>query len=94
MEGLLKRLWERPFTRYLTVFIASAFSDFWTAFYFYAVAHGWILAQALVGFWLPFINLAFAIWFIEASNSSERLKLTFFSALGMTVGATLMLLIV
>ena len=94
MEGILKRLWVRPTLRYLFVFASSAFSDFWTSFYFYAVTHGWIVTQAAIGFWLPFINLAFAVWFIEAKDWHERLKLTFFSALGMTIGATLMLLIV
>ena len=94
MEGLLKRFWERPPLRYLFVFVSSTFADFWTSYYFYAVSHGWIFTQALIGFWLPFINLAFAIWFIEAKDYKERLKLTFFSALGMTLGATLMLLIV
>lgn len=94
MEGILKKLWERPVLRYLFVFASSAFSDFWTSFYFYAVAHEWIVAQAIVGFWLPFINLAFAVWFIEAKEANERFKLTFFSALGMTIGATLMLLMV
>jgi hypothetical protein len=94
MEGLLAKIWARPVLRYLFVVFASAFSDFWTSFYFYAIAHKWIVAQAAVGFCIPFINLVFAIWFIETKDMNERLKLTLFSALGMTIGATLMLLVV
>lgn len=94
MEKLLKKIWERPYARYLFVFLASTFSDFWTSLYFYAVTHAWIITQAVVGFWLPFINLAFAIWFIETKDWKERVRLTFFSALGMTLGATIMLLII
>ena len=94
MAELLSRIWERPALRYLFVLFASAFSDFWTSFYFYAVAHGWIVVQAAVGFSIPFINFVFAAWFIETKDTKERLKLTFFSAIGMTIGATLMLLLV
>ena len=94
LELALYSAWERPVLRYTIVVVTSTFADFWASFYFYAVAHGWIVSQAIVGFCLPFMNLAFAIWFIQAKENSDRLKLTFFSSLGMTIGATLMLLVV
>lgn len=94
MEQLLQKIWMRPILRYVFVMVASAISDFWASFYLYSVSHGWILYAALSGFLIPFINFAFMTWFIETKDIKERLKLTFFSALGMTMGATLLLILV
>lgn len=94
MEEKLQKLWENKVLRYGFVLIGSAFADFWISLYSYAVNHGWIVTQAVVGFFLPFVNFIFSIWFIETKDIKERLKLTFFSAIGMIIGSTLMLMLI
>lgn len=94
MEEKLQEIWDNKVLRYGFVLIGSAFADFWISLYSYAVAHGWIITQALVGFLLPFVNFVFSIWFIETKDNKERLRLTFFSAIGMIIGSTSMLLLI
>lgn len=91
MREAFKRAWARAWVRYLTVFAMSTFGDFWGSLYVYSITHRWIAVQAIIGFCLPFINLTYAVWFIEAHDIKERLKLTLVCSLGMTLGATLML---
>lgn len=91
---ILQQIWKKPYLRYLVVIMGSAFGDFLISLYYYAIAHGWIVTQAIVGFFLPFVSFIFSIWFIETKETSERLKLTFFSAIGMIIGSTTLLLMV
>lgn len=72
----------------------SAIADFWISLYSYSVAHGWITTQAVVGFFLPFINMVLWLWFIDTKDFWERVRLTLFSAIGLVIGSTTMLLIV
>jgi len=94
LEEKLQLIWDKKVLRYGFVLVGSAFADFWISLYSYAVAHGWIITQAAVGFLLPFVNFIFSIWFIEAKENRERLLLTFYSAIGMVIGSTLMLLLI
>ena len=94
MEEVLRIIKGNSSLRYFVVFLTSALADFWSSFYFYAISHHWIVIQALIGFWLPFINIISIAFFIEARDGREKLMLTTFSALGMTIGATIMLLLV
>ena len=92
LENNLNKLWKNPMTRYLFVTLGGAIADFLISFYYYAISHGWLFPVIGIGFTLPFINLIFSVWFIETKDLKERIKLTFFSALGMVIGNSLMLL--
>lgn len=92
MGDFFQRAWSRAWVRYTAIFVTSAFSDFWSSLYVYSITHRWVAVQALIGFFLPFINLFYNITFIETHDVKERLKLTLFCALGWTLGASLMLL--
>ncbi len=94
LEAKFQIIWNNKILRYSFVVIGSAIADFWISLYSYAIAHGWMLTQALVGFLLPFVNFLFSVWFIEAKNNKERFKLTFFSAIGMVIGSSVALAVV
>jgi len=71
----------------------SAIADFWISLYSYSVTHGWIMAQAITGFGLPFVNMILWLWFVDTKDFWERVRLTFFSAVGLVIGSTSMLLV-
>lgn len=94
MEALLKKIWSRPHTRYAFVFCMTLFADFWMTYYFHLVAISAFCPAAAIAFCIPFMNLAFNIWFIESKSLSERLKLTLSSALGYGIANLLMIIVV
>ena len=86
-------LWEWAEAHKLTtMFIAGVFIDFWANWYTYAIVHDWILLQAFLGFGLPFLNFVGAMWWIDEKDTKTRLKMTLVTAFAMTIGSTLMLL--
>jgi phage-related protein len=93
VEKLISRLWRRKSLRYLFVFLASIFAEFWISLFYYALSHDWVFVQGVINFFLPFISLVFTIWMIETKDFYERVRLTTASALGIAVGSTIMLLV-
>lgn len=79
---------------YITVFVLAFITDFWANWYSYAIVHDWIVLQAFLGMALPFLNLPGVLFFIDRKDMKVRLKLCAVSALAMSLGSTLMLLMV
>ena len=79
---------------YTTVFILALVTDFWANWYSYAIVHDWIVFQAFLGMALPFLNLPGVLFFIDKKDMVVRLKLCAISAIAMSMGSTLMLLMV
>ena len=79
---------------YITVFTLSFITDFWANWYAYAVVHDWIVLQAFLGMALPFLNLPGVLFFIDKKDLGVRLKLCAVTALAMSMGSTLMLLMI
>jgi hypothetical protein len=79
---------------YTTVFVLAFITDFWANWYSYAIVHDWIVLQAFLGMALPFLNLPGVLFFIDKKDMRVRLKLCAVSALAMSMGSTLMLLMV
>ena len=79
---------------YVTVFVLAFITDFWANWYSYAIVHDWIVLQAFLGMALPFLNLPGVLFFIDRKDMKVRLKLCAVSALAMSLGSTLMLLMV
>ena len=79
---------------YLTVFVLALITDFWANWYSYAIVHDWIVLQAFLGMALPFLNLPGVLFFIDKKDMKVRLKLCAVSALAMSLGSTLMLLMI
>ena len=77
---------------YITVFTLALITDFWANWYSYAIVHDWIVLQAFLGIALPFLNLPGILFFIDKKDMKVRLKLCAISALAMSLGSTLMLL--
>ena len=93
--GYPKRLWDFTNKHYLwTTFILTVVADFWANWYGYAIVHDWIVLQAFLGIALPFLNLPGVLFFIDKKDLSVRLKLCAVTALAMSMGSTLMLLMV
>ena len=79
---------------YLTVFVLTVITDFWANWYSYAIVHDWIVTQAFLGLALPFLNLPMILFFIDRKDMRVRFKLCAVSAVAMTIGSTLMLLMI
>jgi hypothetical protein len=79
---------------YITVFTLSFITDFWANWYGYAIVHDWIVLQAFLGIALPFLNLPGILFFIDKKDLGVRLKLCAVTALAMSMGSTLMLLMI
>ena len=79
---------------YVTVFVLALVTDFWANWYSYAINHDWIVLQALLGVALPFLNLPGFLFFIDQKDLAVRIKLCAVTALAMSLGSTLMLLMV
>ena len=79
---------------YTTVFALSLITDFWANWYSYAIVHDWIVLQAFLGMALPFLNLPGVLFFIDQKDMKVRGKLCAVTALAMSLGSTLMLLMV
>ena len=79
---------------YTTVFTLALITDFWANWYSYAIVHDWIVLQAFLGIALPFLNLPGVLFFIDMKDMKVRLKLCAVSALAMSLGSTLMLLMI
>ena len=93
--GYPKRLWDFTNKHYLwTTFILTVIADFWANWYSYAIVHDWRVLQAFLGIALPFLNLPGVLFFIDKKDMKVRLKLCAISALAMSMGSTLMLLMV
>ena len=90
-----ERIWRWMNERmYTTVFTLALITDFWANWYGYAIVHDWIVLQAFLGMALPFLNLPGVLFFIDKKDLRVRLKLCAVSALAMSMGSTLMLLMV
>ena len=79
---------------YITVFVLALVTDFWANWYSYAIVHDWIVLQAFLGMALPFLNLPGVLFFIDRKDMRIRLKLCAVTAVAMSLGSTLMLLMV
>ena len=79
---------------YATVYTLSVITDFWANWYGYAVVHDWIVLQAFLGMALPFLNLPGVLFFIDKKDLMVRLKLCAVTAVAMSMGSTLMLLMI
>ena len=79
---------------YATVFLLALVTDFWANWYSYAINHDWIVLQAFLGVALPFLNLPGVLFFIDQKDLKVRLKLCGVTAIAMSLGSTLMLLMV
>ena len=77
-----------------SIFIITVIADFWANWYGYAVMHDWIVTQAFLGMAMPLIYFPQGYLFVEAKGLKERLKITIVCALAMSIGSTLMLLMV
>ena len=77
----------------IIIFSLSLVANFLGSWFGYAMTHGQILTQALLGFILPFANLFYTNAFIEAKNFQERVKITLAASLALSLGSTLMLLL-
>ena len=78
----------------VTIFFFGMVVDFWAQWYMYAVNHDWIVLQALVGMMLPILNFPLSIWFIDEKDHKVRFKYVLCASVSMTVGSTVMLLMV
>jgi hypothetical protein len=74
------------------IFVLALAANFLGSWYGYAMMHGQILTQAILGLCIPFSNLFYSNAFIEARSISDRIKITFAAALALSTGSTLMLL--
>ena len=72
----------------------TVIADFWANWYSYAIVHDWIVLQAFLGMALPFLNLPGVLFFIDRKDMRIRLKLCAVTAVAMSLGSTLMLLMV
>ena len=79
---------------YMTVFVLAFITDFWVNWYSYAINHDWIVLQAFLGVALPFLNLPSVLFFIDQKDLVVRIKLCTVTAVAMSLGSTLMLLMV
>ena len=77
-----------------SIFISTIIADFWSSWYGYAIMHDWIVLQAFLGMAMPFLYFLQTYLFIESKSIKERLKITGICALSMTLGSTVMLLMV
>jgi len=77
-----------------SIFVSTIIADFWGSWYGYAITHDWIIAQAFLGMVMPFLYFRQTYLFIEAKTITEKLKITGICALSMSIGSTVMLLMV
>lgn len=74
-------------------FIMGIVSDFVVMLYSYLVNHDQILLQAPLCFIIPFIGYINLKWFVEG-DKNMKIQITLWTAVGNTIGTTLMLLFV
>lgn len=91
MTNLLIKIEEK---KYLSSFLIGIFADFWLMLYDYSVNHDWIFLQAPLNLTIPFISYLTAKWFIDEKDNKIRFKIVLWTALGNTIGTTLMMLTV
>jgi hypothetical protein len=75
------------------IFCFSLVANFLGSWYGYAMTHGQIVVQAILGICIPFSNLFYSNAFIEAKSFKDRVKITFAAGLALSIGSTLMLLL-
>lgn len=75
------------------IFLFSLFSNFLASWFGYAMAHGQVFTQAILGLFIPFSNLFYSNALIEAKSFKDRIKLTIAAGIALSVGTTLMLLL-
>ena len=78
--------------RFVTVAFSSMVTDFWYAWYNYALTHDWIILQGVIAMLLPFFGFFTTYFFIEEKSVIGRVKVTFASAIGYAVGSTLLMI--
>jgi FtsH-binding integral membrane protein len=81
------------YKKLFVIFSLSLVANFLGSWFGYAMTHNQMLTQAILGLILPFANLFYTISFIEAKSLKDRLKLTLASALALSIGSTLMLIL-
>jgi len=72
--------------KYVLVFLLALLADVVASVHVYSLAKAWLAVAVVTGFTIPFVNLLGTVWFIEARTFSERVALTFSSALGVALG--------
>ena len=75
------------------IFLFSLIANFLGSWYGYAMTHGQLFIQAMLGLCIPFSNLFYSNAFIEANNFKDRVKITFAAGFALSIGSTLMLLL-
>jgi hypothetical protein len=60
----------------------------------YAIAHRWIVTQAIIGFFIPFLSFFSTTLYIEAGNRTERLKIMLVNAIAYSLGGTILFLMI
>jgi hypothetical protein len=80
------------FKKLIIVFLFSLIANFLGSWYGYAMTHGQIVNQAILGLCIPFSNLFYSNAFIEAKSFKDRVKITSAAGLALSMGSTLMLL--
>ncbi len=75
------------------IFLFSLIANFLGSWYGYAMTHGQIFTQAILGLCIPLSNLFYSNAFIEAKLFKDRVKITFAAGLALSLGSSLMLLV-
>ena len=75
-------------------FVFGLLVDFVASWYSYAFTHDWLVLQASLGFIVPILNFPLILLFVDEKDLIKRIKLTLVMALAMTMGSTLVLLMV
>lgn len=78
----------------ILVFITGLIADFLLTLMGYAIAHRWIVTQAIIGFFIPFLSFVSMTLYIEAGNRTERLKIVFVNAIAYSLGGTILFLMI
>ena len=78
----------------MLVFVTGLVADFLLTLMGYAIAHRWIVTQAIIGFFIPFLSFFSTTLYIEAGNRVERLKIILVNATAYSLGGTILFLMI
>lgn len=80
-------------SRYVLILLLALLSDFVAAMHMIALSREWIVIAALTGFTIPFFHFLAATWFVRATTNKERLVITLYESLGVSVGTVISMLL-
>lgn len=90
----METFWTFVRPKYLLVLLLSVVADFVAAIHIYGLAQDWMTITLFSGFLLPYVQYLGNVWFIDARTTTERMAITFHSALGIVLGTAATLLLV